>query len=126
MLRNSFVLFLVAASLGVVSWPAQAAQKIVSVSICAGSDCKSSASQHNFTHPGTVRVPSGLQPAIRIARINYSCAAFCSHAVLWPQILIEKGHDGSYFTLDAHHVHSVNESSSARSNVYTLSVWLHY
>ncbi|MGA2759249.1 MAG: hypothetical protein ABSF08_02870, partial [Candidatus Cybelea sp.] len=81
---------------------------------------------HNFTLPGDIKVPSGLQPAIRIQRINYSCAAFCKHATLWSQILIEKGHDGSYFILNAHHVDSVNESSSARNTVYTLNVWLHY
>jgi len=67
-------------------------------------------------------LPSGF----KIQAITYSCAAFCSHAALWPTILLGKGHDGAHFTLDAHHVESVNASSPARSNVYTLNVWLHY
>jgi hypothetical protein len=46
--------------------------------------------------------------------------------MFWPQVLIEQGHDGSYFILNAHHVDSVNQSSNARSTVYTLNIWLHY
>lgn len=126
MFKTSLAFCLAAAALGITSLPAQAGQKIVSFSICAGSDCNNTPSQHNFTTPGTIKVPTGLPPAFRITRITKSCAAFCRHAALWPDIFLDPGHDGSYFVLDAHHGHGVSESSTARSTVYTLNITLHY
>jgi hypothetical protein len=105
---------------------AQAAPKIVSFSICAGKDCENNASQHNFTHPGQVKIPTGLPAGFKITSITQSCAAFCSHAALWPEIVLQKGHDASYVTLDARHAGSINASSTARNTVYTLNIWLHY
>ena len=105
---------------------AQAAPKIISFSICAGKDCENNASQHNFTHPGKIKIPTGLPSGFKITSISQSCAAFCSHASLWPVITLERGHDASYVTLDAHHAGSLSASSTARNTVYTLNIWLHY
>lgn len=108
------------------SSPAVAAPKTVSYSICAGTDCHNGPSQHNFTSPGKVHVPTGLPSGFKIQSLTYSCAAFCSHSALWPKIYLAPGHDGSYFTLDARHNGSVNANSSARATTYTLNVWIRY
>lgn len=105
---------------------AQASTKTISYSVCAGSDCVNNASQHNFTHPGPIELPTGLPSGFKIHAITYSCAAFCSHSEYWPAIYLHKGTNGASFTLDAHHSGSLNASSKARTNVLTLNIWLHY
>jgi hypothetical protein len=105
---------------------AQAATKTIDFSICGGSDCHNNASQHNFTQPGKITLPTGLPAAVQIKSFSYSCAAFCSHEVLWPVISLGNAADGAHFTLNAHHAGSVTDSSRARTNVLTLKVWIHY
>jgi len=124
--RKWFVLFLFAAALAATSTYARAAHKIVQYSICAGSDCANNASQHNFTHPGKITLPTGLPAGFQLKNFAYSCTAFCHHEALWPAIELGKGADGSEFTLNAHHVASVTSSSHARTNVLTLSLWIYY
>lgn len=126
MFRAWLGIALFATALIATSTVARAATKTVSFSICAGSDCQNNASQHNFTEPGTVKVPTGLPASFRVQRVSISCATFCSHAALWPQIVVEPGSDGSYVTLSAHHSGALKASSSYRTNVYTLNIWLHY
>jgi hypothetical protein len=121
-----FGIILLATALIATFTVAQAGTKTASFSICAGSGCQNNASQHNFTQPGSIKVPTGLPASFTIQRVNISCATFCSHAALWPQILVEPGSDGSYVTLNAHHTAALNASSNYRTNVYTLNIWLHY
>jgi hypothetical protein len=105
---------------------AQAGTKKVQASICAGSDCRNTGSQHNFNHPGWVRVPTGLPSGFVVKSLTYSCAAFCHNAAYWPKILLNEGSNGSFVLLDAHHNGSIGSSSTARSNVYTINIWVHY
>ena len=82
MLKRAIVLLALAVAAGLTTSHAQAAQKIVSFSICAGSDCHNNASQHNFTHRGVIKVPTGLPEATQVRSLAYGCAAFCSHAAV--------------------------------------------
>ena len=120
------MLFAVVAAFAVVTSAAQASQKIVSYSICAGNDCHNTPSQHNFAVPGAVIVATGLPPAFRINSLTYACAAFCRNSALWPTILLTKGKDGSHFLLNAHHSPAVTSSSTARDTVLTLNIWVRY
>jgi len=124
--RQGFVAVLFALALVATSSGAQAAKKVVHFSLCAGSDCANNASQHNFMHPGEITLPTGLPSGIQIRDFTYACSAFCNHEALWPKIVIGHGEDGAHFTLDAHHVESVNESSRARATTLTIAIWIHY
>jgi len=126
MQRALVIVVLVAVVFATADSIAQAGTKKVQVSICAGSDCRNTVTQHNFNHPGWVRVPTGLPSAFVVKSLTFSCAAFCHNAALWPKIVLNEGSDGSYVLLDAHHNGSIGSSSTARSTIYTINVWVHY
>ena len=126
MQRALAVMVLVAVVFAAASTAAQAGIKKVPVSICAGSDCRNTGSQHNFNHPGWVRVPTGLPSAFVVKSLTFACAAFCHNAALWPKILLNEGSDGSFVLLDAHHNGSIGSTSTARETMYTITIWVHY
>jgi hypothetical protein len=126
MQRALAVVVLIAAAFAAASSVAQAGVRKVQVSICAGSDCRTTGSQHNFTQPGWVRVPTGLPSAFVVKSLTHACAAFCNNAVYWPKIELAEGRDGTCFLLNAHHNGSLDSSSIARRNVYTMDIWVHY
>ena len=126
MQRALAVVALIAVAFAAASSAAQAGVKKVQVSICAGSDCHTNGSQYDFTHEGWVRVPTGLPSAFVVKSLTHACAAFCSNAIYWPKIQLAQGRDGTYFLLNAHHNGSLDNSSIARRNVYTMDIWVHY
>lgn len=126
MQRAIAVVALVAVGFASASSVAQAGTKKVQASICAGSDCRNTGSQHNFNHPGWVRILTGLPSGFVVKSLTYSCAAFCHNAALWPKIVLNEGSDGSFVLLDAHHNGSIGSSSIARQTMYTINIWIHY
>jgi hypothetical protein len=126
MQRALVIVALVTVAFAAASAAAQAGTKKVQVSICAGSDCRNTGTQHNFNHPGWVRVPTGLPSGFVVKSLTFSCAAFCQNAALWPKIVLNEGSDGSFVLLDAHHNGSIGSSSTARATIYTINVWVHY
>ena len=126
MQRALAVVLFAAVAFAAASSIAQAGTKKVQASICAGGDCRNTGSQHNFNHPGWVRVPTGLPSGFVVKSLTFSCAAFCQNAALWPKILLNDGSDGSFVLLDAHHNGSIGSSSTARETIYTINIWVHY
>ena len=126
MKRALAVLALVTGVFAATNSLAQAATKHVQVSICAGKDCANTGSQFNFNHSGWVRVETGLPSAVVVKDLTYSCAAFCSHAMYWSHIQLIHGSNGTYVLLDAHYNGTLDANATARSNVYTINIWVHY